>query len=292
MILSDIRSFQGEEVLKVGVFQDTLEKISWHYHNNYELSFITEGKGKRIVGDSLEGFQPGDLVFLGPGLPHVWIAEKEPHPSNRSLEMVYMQFDSRILPAQLLSLPGMDNPGRAIGLAERGLVVEGQSLNEVSEIMLQMPYLGQLERLLSFFRIMDIIGKIKEPLFLASREYILTRLKPSNRRIETIHNYLMNNFGNEIRLRDLAELVNMAEGSLCRFFRMNTGMTLFEYINRIKIDLSCKLLMDKDLPVIEVCMESGFHNLSHFNKQFRDITGMTPSLYRKTFTLHTPPGTV
>ena len=61
----------------IGVFQDNLEKSTWHYHNNYEISFITEGTGKRIVADSIEEFQPGDLVFLGRNLPHVWIADSE-----------------------------------------------------------------------------------------------------------------------------------------------------------------------------------------------------------------------
>jgi quercetin dioxygenase-like cupin family protein len=66
-----------DESFFIGIFQDNLEKSSGHYHNNYEISFITEGMGKRIVADSIEEFQPGDLVFIGPNLPHVWIAEKE-----------------------------------------------------------------------------------------------------------------------------------------------------------------------------------------------------------------------
>jgi AraC-like DNA-binding protein len=93
----------------------------------------------------------------------------------------------------------------------------------------------------------------------------------------------MNNYREEINLKQLAELVNMAEGSLCRFFRENMGITLFEYLNQIKTDFACKLLMDPDLSILEVCLDSGFNNLSHFNKQFRKTTGNTPSEYRKKF---------
>ena len=75
-----------DESFFIGIFQDNLEKITWHYHNNYEISFITEGSGKRIVGDSIEEFQPGDLVFIGRNLPHVWIADKEQKtPTSRTL---------------------------------------------------------------------------------------------------------------------------------------------------------------------------------------------------------------
>ena len=105
------------ESFSIGVFQDNLEKSSWHYHNNYELSFITEGSGKRIVGDSIEEFQPGDLVFLGHNLLHVWIADKEVRsPPNRTLEMVFLQFTSEVLNPQLLALPEFKYVERALAL--------------------------------------------------------------------------------------------------------------------------------------------------------------------------------
>jgi AraC-like DNA-binding protein len=75
----------------------------------------------------------------------------------------------------------------------------------------------------------------------------------------------------------------MAEGSLCRFFKMNMGITVFEYLNKIKIDFACKLLMDQDLSITEVCLDSGFNNVSHFNKQFKKNTGVPPTKYRKRF---------
>ena len=137
--------------------------------------------------------------------------------------------------------------------------------------------------MLHFFRMMDIIGKSDSNISLASDDYIKMRFKTGNKRIATIHEYLMKNYREEVNLKELAQLVNMAEGSLCRFFRENMGLTLFEYLNRIKTDFACKLLMDPDLSILEVCLDSGFNNLSHFNKQFRKTTGNTPSEYRKKF---------
>ena len=137
--------------------------------------------------------------------------------------------------------------------------------------------------MLHFFRMMDIIGKSDPNISLASDDYIKKRFKTGNKRIAKIHEYLMNNYREEVNLKKIAELVNMAEGSLCRFFRENMGITLFEYLNRIKTDFACKLLMDPDLSIMEVCFDSGFNNLSHFNKQFRKAIGMPPSKYRKRF---------
>ncbi|MEI6752850.1 MAG: AraC family transcriptional regulator [Paludibacter sp.] len=75
----------------------------------------------------------------------------------------------------------------------------------------------------------------------------------------------------------------MAEGSLCRFFKMHVGITIFEYLNQIKKEFACKLLMDKDLSVLDVAIDSGYNNLSHFNKQFKLITGVTPKDYRSRY---------
>jgi len=273
---------KDDESFFIGVFQDNLEQITWHYHNNYEISFITEGSGKRIVADSIEDFYPGDLVFIGPNLPHVWISDKSNiGPSSRTLEMVFLQFTSQTLSAQMLELPEFRNIKKALQLSERGTQITGQTLNQVSEIMLQLPYLDSFERMMMFFRMMDIIGKSGSNIELASEDYIRKRFRPANKRIGAIHDYLMKNYRGEINLAELAAIVNMAGGSLCRFFRSQMGITIFEYLNRIKVDFACKLLMDPELSILEVCLDSGFNNLSHFNKQFKRITGTTPKDYRK-----------
>ena len=278
-------SVKEDESFYIGIFQDNMDKSTWHYHNNFEISFITEGSGKRIVADSIAEFQPGDLVFIGRKLPHVWIADKELHTtSSRSLEMVFLQFTTDVVSQKLMSLPEFKYIAKAVALSERGIQIVGQTLNEVSEIMLQLPYLKNFDRMLHFLRMMDIIGKSETNIQLASKDYLKVRFTTGNKRIATIHEYLMNNYHEDIDLKRLAELVNMAEGSLCRFFKMNMGMTVFEYLNQLKVELACKLLMDRDLSILEVCLDSGFNNLSHFNKQFKKINGLPPSEYRHRFT--------
>ena len=275
---------KADQSFSIGIFQDNLEKSTWHYHKNFEISFITEGTGKRIVADSIEEFQPGDLIFIGSNLPHVWIADKETQAlTKRTLEMVFIQFTADVLGTQILSLPEFKYISRALSLSERGIKIVGETLNEVSEIMLQLPYLKNFERMLNFLKLMDIIGNSSTNIQLASKNYLNTRFKTGNKRIIAIHEYLMNNYLDEVELKRLAALVNMAEGSLCRFFKMNMGMTIFEYLNQIKIGFACNLLMDNDLSILDVCIDSGFNNLSHFNKQFKKTNGMPPSEYRKQF---------
>ena len=136
----------AEQSFYIGIFQDHIDQSVWHYHQAYELSFITEGSGKRIIGDSTETFNPGDLIFIGPRIPHVWISEdpKRVMHTGRTLESVYMLFNQEILPSSLLSLPEMAHVKKALQFSERGMKIEGDTLNRVSEIMLQLPYLDRL----------------------------------------------------------------------------------------------------------------------------------------------------
>jgi AraC-like DNA-binding protein/uncharacterized cupin superfamily protein len=275
-------SFTQDAAIQVGIFQDNLESINWHYHGYYEISFITEGTGKRFVADSLDEFQPGDLVFLGPNIPHTWVVDKEQYTTGkRKLEMVYVQFYDAALGQEMLALNEFSNAEKALSIATRGLRIEGNTLNEASNLMLQMPYANKFERYILFLELLNVIGKSNEITPLASKEYINKKFQTDNKRIQTIYEYLMENYRGDIDLQKLASLVSLAPGSLCRFFKMQVGKTIFEYLNIIKVEFACKLLMNKELSVADVAFDSGFNNLSHFNKQFREITGITPLKYRQ-----------
>lgn len=278
-------SLNSNESFYIGVFQDNIEKGTWHYHNKLELTFVTEGKGKRIVGDSIEDFYPGDLIFIGAKIPHVWIAEKNEFGTEkaRSLESVYLQFGQNIIPDEVLKLPEFADVKKAIKLSQRGVHITGDTLNEVSSLMLELPYKDNFSRIIYFYRIMDAIGKSSSNILLASEDYVARRFNSTNERITKIHEYLMSYSHEEVNLEKLAQLIHMAPGSLCRFFKSEMGMTIFDYLNKIKVDYACSLLLDRELSIAGIAYDCGFNNLSHFNKQFKKNMNITPSQYRKQF---------
>ncbi|MGW8315089.1 MAG: helix-turn-helix domain-containing protein [Bacteroidales bacterium] len=272
-----------EESFYIGVFQDHIDQSAWHYHQEFELSFITEGTGKRIVGDSVEAFYPGDLIFIGPGIPHVWFSESpvQKQHSGRTLESVYLLFNHHILPEGLTVLPEFRAVNRAIRYSERGIRITGDTLNQVSRLMLQLPYLNTLKRLMLFYEIMDMIGNSDTFTYLASADYVRTRFQTSNSRVKKIHEFLMKNYREEVTLQQIAGVAHMAPASVSRFFKGATGLSVFEYLNKIKIDFARQLLLNTDMSVEHISYDCGFNNLSHFNKQFKKFSGWTPSKYRK-----------
>ncbi|MEN8157576.1 MAG: AraC family transcriptional regulator [Bacteroidota bacterium] len=288
-LLEEIK-LNPEESFYIGVFQDHIDKSSWHYHQEFELSFITEGSGKRIVGDSVEGFHPGDLIFIGSRIPHVWFSESSHRRQHtgRTLESVYMLFNQDILPDPITSLPEFEYVRKAIKLSERGIRITGETLNEVSRIMLQLPYMNSMKKLMFFYEIMDLIGRSSSFSYLASSDYVKSKFETTNSRIHRIHEFLMKNYQTDIDLNEVAGIVHMAPASVCRFFKSSTGLTVFEYLNKIKIDYSCQLLLNTDMNIVDISYDCGFNNLSHFNKQFKKFIGQTPTIFRKLRTSQHP----
>jgi len=272
-----------EESFYIGIFQDHIDQSTWHYHQEFELSFITEGTGKRIVGDSVEAFYPGDLIFIGPGIPHVWFSDSpstKPQ-SGRTLESVYLLFNHTILPEKLTVLPEFSAVNRAIRYSERGIRITGDTLNQVSRLMLQLPYLNALKRLMLFYEIMDLIGNSDTFTYLASADYARTRFQTTNSRVKKVHEFLMKNYREEITLEQVAEVAHLAPASASRFFKAATGLSIFESLNKIKIEYARQLLLNTDMSVVHISYDCGFNNLSHFNKQFKKFSGWTPSQYRR-----------
>jgi AraC-like DNA-binding protein len=147
--------------------------------------------------------------------------------------------------------------------------------------MLQLPYLSNIKRLMLFYEIMDMIGRSDSFSFLASADYVKTRYHPANSRVKRIHEFMMNNYREEVTLKQISDLVHMAPASASRFFKSATGLSVFEYLNKIKIDLSRQLLLNTDMSVVDISYDSGFNNLSHFNKQFKKFNQVTPRQFRK-----------
>jgi transcriptional regulator GlxA family with amidase domain len=99
--------------------------------------------------------------------------------------------------------------------------------------------------------------------------------------IKQVLGFLMKNIAEDVHLSDVARYFGMSESIFSRFFKRNTGHGFVHYVNRVRINRACDLLTQTDKPVTDVCFETGFNNISNFNRQFRKLCGLSPSEYRR-----------
>ena len=101
--------------------------------------------------------------------------------------------------------------------------------------------------------------------------------------MQVVHDYVLNHFPEELSLETVADLAGMTAPAFCRYFKARANKTFSEFVSEVRIGHACKLLMNTPLSITQVSYESGFRTLSNFNRQFKDITGLTPSGYVKTY---------
>lgn len=263
----------------------------WHYHPEYELVLVNKSSGRRMVGDHIGYFKNDDLVLMGPGIHHVWVNDAIylNGQADHQADAVVVHFLENFLSGQeFLQMPELESLKRVFSLARRGIVIYGDTREEINTIMRGMQAKNGIQRLADLFKIFDILNRSEEFEPLASPGYMIrTQQSPfTSDRHSKITDYIMRNFDKDITLTELATESSMAITTFCNFFKTHYRMTFVEYLNTIRIAHVCKLLaQDEDKNIVEIAYECGYNNLANFNRQFKRIKGMSPSEYRKTLSL-------
>lgn len=273
----------GEErVLHAFERVETSFPFYWHYHPEFELTYIIEGSGQRLVGDSSDEYGPGDLVLLGPNLPHSYRSG----PVKGLNRALVLQFRPELLGNIFISLPEMRSLRRFLNRATQGFAFVFASESEKAVLhakILALPARSNSAQILELLEILDILANttIAYPL---SRTHVLLPVKVEDqKRINKICQFLCEHYDREIDYAQLTKKLHMSQASICRFFRRATGRTMTEYVNGYRISIAAQLLKETDKSILEIAFEVGFGNYSHFNRQFQRRKGKTPRLFRATF---------
>lgn len=257
----------------------------WHFHPEFELTYIQASQGRRLVGDAIENYRTGDLVLLGSNLPHMWRSEDPVKESSRRRALhraIVIQFTESFLGTQFFNLPELENVQELLRRANRGLLIVGTTRDEVASRMAAIAKLGRFERLIELLQILHTLSRGKNDI----REICRTAVVgvPSNglqRRIDRVFRHLHEHYTMPIVQTEVASLLGMNPASFSRFFKKTTGITFVECVGELRVSHACNLLVDTDLSVLEIGLRSGFNNLSNFNRRFLHLKKSTPREYRK-----------
>lgn len=258
---------------------------NWHFHSEYQLFIVLNGTGTRFIGDHVSPFKPGDLVFTGPDLPHLWRSDAEYFHGDESLstEGIVIYFQENFLGNEFLQKKEMFKVQQLFTKAKRGIEITGKTFNEVKQFMLDLLHAEDFDRILTLLKLLNLMANTTEYYLLSSAGYS-NSLKPADtERLNKVHEYVMKRFREKITLDEVAAIANMSPTAFSRYFKVHANKTFSDFITEIRIGHSCKLLVEKSLSVSEICYESGFHTLSNFNRQFKAVTNYNPLEYRKKF---------
>ncbi len=251
----------------------------WHYHPEYELTCIIRSSGKRFVGDHIGAFDAGDLVLVGPNLPHFWRNDEE-QPTNQPAEAVVIQFSAALGDLINNHLPEAGAIRYLLARAPFGVQFPTAVGQQVQHNMEQLASLTSMEQLLAFLGLLNQLALSPVSTLLASDGYQLSANEAETERMKRVLDYVLKHFKTEIRIEQIASVAGMAPAAFCRYFRRRTNKSFVEYLHELRISHARKLLTQNDMSVSQVGLECGFNNISHFHRQFRRLSGITPLSYR------------
>ncbi len=248
----------------------------FHFHPAFELTFIEKGEGLRYVGTQVNHFFEGDLVFLGANLPHCWI--------NREMEevsAVLIQFEADFLGKELMQLPEMKKVQEFLTKASSGFEIVGAIKPIIAEKMKRMVAQSPIEKIASLLRILEILS-IADGLVGIDYSFFQHHYNHAETaRFQKVFSFMIEHFRENISLEQMAQVAGLTPTSFCRYFKNITQQTFMEVLIEYRIQYACQLLEKSDCPIVQVAYESGFGDVSYFNKVFRRYKSCPPLTYRK-----------
>lgn len=254
---------------------------NWHYHAEHELIYYIQGKGSRVVGDSLSEFHKGDLVLVGAGLPHLWKNSEEVEQDG--LDAIIIKFDSTHKAFNLLSMIEFKEIKRLLNQSQQGVKFNKRTVSQIHHLMLSIFSSEPATQMILFLQVLNILAQQTEIELLASPEFSLPNTNSEEQRLNRIIEFVSGNYNSPLTLEDISQEAAMTPNSLCRFFKMRTSKTIFQFLNEYRIGKACELLINGDKSISDVCFETGFNSLTSFNRVFKELKQVTPRDFKRKY---------
>lgn len=251
--------------------------IPWHFHPEVEILLLTESSGLGFVGDSPESFGEGDLVVIGPNVPHIWREKGGEGYTRGAIVHLSVEFQEVVCN----EIPETKSIRDLVVRAQRGAVFEGETRDRAAAALLEMNELSGLEKLLSLLRVLTQLASSSEVRYLSPGGLFPIIDGKTGKRGQHCYEYIMDHIDSPITLEDVASVAHMSPHSFCRYFKKATGKTLSGFVNEIRIGLACRYLLDTDMKIADICHHTGFQSLSYFNRRFRELLQCSPRQWRQ-----------
>lgn len=263
-------------------FNKTAFDVPYHFHAEYELTTILEGRGKRFIGHHMANYDEGDLVLLGPRLPHCWKLERE--KSAKVGSAIVVQFTKDFMGENFFDKAEFSNIKNLLENSSSGITFNERIQQTIQQQLIKLA--EQPNNFRIFMGLMDILQSLAvstDYTLLDKQNTIAQRSSSEQERINAVYAYLVENFREQVSLEKAAAIAHITPSAFCKYFKKITRKTFMETVISYRINYATQQLVQTDKSISEISFDSGFGDVSHFYKMFRVKMKMSPLHYRKRF---------
>jgi AraC-like DNA-binding protein len=248
----------------------------WHYHPEYELIFISGADGTRHIGDHISRFTGSDLVFMGPNIPHL----NFDFGIRTEYEKIVIQLQEDFLKAALADIPELSDIRTLFAKAHRAIAFSGETKRIVGEKLKELIHETHFRQWILLLEIFQMLAICNESEVLNIPPIQHNYNLKEQQRIKKIYRFVEERYHEKVDIQEVVSLCNLSTAAFCRYFKRMTNMTFTEFLNKYRVNQAKKLLL-MNYNVSEACFESGFSNLSYFNKTFNKYAQENPMHFKK-----------
>jgi len=256
--------------------------ISRHYHPEHEIVLILESTGKKYIGTGITSFRSGDICLIGPNLPHLYRNDDcyYEHASSLSAKAIMIEFDHNFVGKDFWHIPESAGIKRLLHESRRGIQFDWSTSGNIRKKIVELVTQNGIIKVAGLIQLLDEMSRSKNIRYLTAAT---DAFEPKNDpdKLSIVFDHIAQNFHQNILLGDMARLVNMSESAFSRHFKHRTQKTFSCFLKETRIEHACKMLQHDSKSIFEISLDSGFNNLSNFNKQFKSVKNMAPLAYRQ-----------
>ena len=261
------------------IFQVDLEPFFYnklHQHEEIQLSYIVEGEGNLIVGDTINYYKTGDIIVIGSQLPHVFESDQEQYKKSHMLTLF---FTENSFGENFFNLEELTELHAFFKRSKHGFKVISNK-TEIVSLFNSIEKSTKLERFIILIKLLKLFSRCKYK-SLSSFIYEKNFSIVEGERMRNVFDYTMTNYDKDITLETVANVASMTKNAFCKYFKKYTNKTYGSFLNELRIEHACKLMLSgKNHTISDVAYKVGFNNISNFNRQFKKVKKVTPLRFK------------
>lgn len=248
----------------------------WHFHPEFELTFIVAPNGTRRVGDHIGGFEGSDLVFIGSNIPHL----NFDYGIKTEYEKVVLQIKKDFFKNDFITTPELASINQLFENSKKVVCFHGAVKDEIGKRLQKIHLLSHFEQFIEVLSIFQILATANEKTLLHDKPFENLYNNKEQVRLKVVHKFIEENYQRAVSIEEISRLTHLSKAAFCRYFKKMTRLTFTEFLNQYRIE-QAKILLKTDKNVTETCFECGFESLSYFNRIFKKVVGENPIQFKK-----------
>ncbi|CAN1544289.1 transcriptional activator RhaS [Spirosomataceae bacterium] len=284
-IIKEITPLTPYDCFTIFAREKTFFDFPIHYHNEFELNFILNGRGvKRVVGDHAQEIEDIELVLVGSNIPHGWITHNYKFDNEKDkITEVTIQFHNDLFETRFLQRNQLHFIKNLLEKSQKGISFSSETAFTLKDRILTLANKTGFDSVLELLSILHDLSTSRNIQLLSNATFSDNTVSYNSRRLEKVFEFLRKNYNKDITLADVSKLADMTEVSFSRFIKKRTGKTFIDSLNEIRLGYATRLLIDSSETIAEIAYKCGFNNISYFNRLFRKKKNLTPKEFRENY---------